>query len=208
MRKLVMICLCIAAIGSTPAALAWTSADTPETPDDMTALPNAWNVQEQERQTLRQIEDRLRKPGADYAILAQHLRDAVEAHTFTTLNPSERHTAYLFYAAALYSSRQYENAVAPFARACEMPQASAADWDLRFRNAVAGKNYEDAARAVIGLAQRWPQALTRYDGHVIANVINAVRRDPGDAALDAELEAALRAAHFDLVPAGAGASRS
>ena len=76
-----------------------------------------------------------------------------------------------------------------------MPQAGAADWQMRLRNSFALQDYADAAQAATNLAQHWPDQLALFDDRVYSTIVTETQRNPQTAALAAGLRAALDAAH-------------
>jgi len=176
-------------------ASAWTHPDNSEGPDDNASLPNAWSVHDRERAQLGQVVDRLRKGDTNYAVLAQHLRLVLEDVGFATLTPAEQHYAYLLYGGTLFYSGQFDTARDPIRHASAMQDAGASDWEFRLRNALALKDYADAAEAATTLAQRWPARIATFDARIFTAILSETQSNPQTAPLAAQLQAALKAAH-------------
>jgi hypothetical protein len=187
--------LALCAAFATPAA-AWTHPDNSEGPDDNASLPNAWSVHDRERAQLGQVVERLRQGDTNYTVMAEHLRLVLEDAGFATLTPAEQHYAYLLYGGALFYSGQFDTAREPIKHASAMADAGASDWEFRLRNAIALKDYADAAQSATTLAQRWPARIATFDGRIFTAILSETQANPQTAPLAAQLQAALVAAHW------------
>ncbi len=177
-------------------AAAWTHPDASEGPDDNASLPGAWSAHDRERAQLGQVVERLRQGDTNYAVMAQHLRLVLEDEGFATLTAAEQHYAYLLYGGALFYSGQFDTAREPIRHAGEMAGAGASDWEFRLRNALALKDYADAAGAATTLARRWPSRIAMFDARIFTAILSETQSDPQTAPLAAQLQAALAAAHW------------
>jgi hypothetical protein len=192
--RISLCALALSAALATPAA-AWTHPDASEGPDDNASLPNAWSVHDRERAQLGQVVERLRKGDTNYTIMAEHLRLVLEDAGFAALTPPEQHYAYLLYGGALFYSGQFDTAREPIRHASEMADAGASDWEFRLRNAIALKDYADAAGSATTLAQRWPSRIATFDARIFQAILSETQGNPQTAPLAARLQAALAAAH-------------
>jgi len=122
------------------------------------------------------------------------LKAVIDDPDFPALASADRHAASVMYGATLVDANEFTAALDVLRPASEMPEAASIDWELRFSAAYRTSNYEDAARSLTVLAQRWPKSLAQVSPQNIAAVGREIDKKPEDAKLHQDLLAALAAA--------------
>ncbi len=169
MQKLWAVALCLwLAVASAAQASTTKHADAPPTPEEQV---------EAVRNAINQAQDDLRNN--DDSAAAGVLDAVIHANGFSRLPDSERYQALLLAGLVDYDRGEHASAHDLLTRASSFSQSDSIAWYVRLAAAYDVKDYQDSARCVITLAQRWPETLEKVSSQSIYTIHTRLEGDSG-----------------------------
>lgn len=103
------------------------------------------------------------------------INNAIQSPVFAKLPQNEQYRALLLAGMMAFDKRDYGKAHVLLKRATGIDQTSQRAWYVRLESAVNVQDYEDSARCITAIAQKWPDILHQIDPGVVFEIETYLR---------------------------------